>query len=63
MTFMCVWQTISGMQWNWYFFFDLLPKKLQVLASKSKIYMVLEYVTGGELFDKIVRIPFPSNLV
>ncbi|KAJ0034697.1 hypothetical protein Pint_24179 [Pistacia integerrima] len=24
-----------------------------VLASKSKIYMVLEYVTGGELFDRI----------
>lgn len=28
---------------------------LQVVASKTKIYMVLEYVTGGELFDKIVR--------
>lgn len=27
---------------------------VQVLASKSKIYMVLEYVTGGELFDVIV---------
>lgn len=26
----------------------------QVLASKTKIYMVLEYVNGGELFDKIV---------
>ncbi|KAK4856175.1 hypothetical protein QYF36_014840 [Acer negundo] len=25
----------------------------EVLASKSKIYMVLEYVTGGELFDRI----------
>ncbi|KAI4369480.1 hypothetical protein MLD38_017917 [Melastoma candidum] len=25
----------------------------EVLASKAKIYMVLEYVTGGELFDKI----------
>ncbi|XP_074292137.1 CBL-interacting serine/threonine-protein kinase 1-like [Silene latifolia] len=25
----------------------------EVLASKSKIYMVLEYVHGGELFDKI----------
>ncbi|MCI07021.1 CBL-interacting serine/threonine-protein kinase 1-like, partial [Trifolium medium] len=24
-----------------------------VLASKTKIYMVLEYVTGEELFDKI----------
>jgi serine/threonine protein kinase len=28
----------------------------QVLASKTKIYIVLEYVTGGELFDKIVSI-------
>lgn len=27
---------------------------MQVLASKTKIYMVLEYVNGGELFDKIV---------
>ncbi|KAK1278584.1 CBL-interacting protein kinase 1 [Acorus gramineus] len=25
----------------------------EVLASKTNIYMVLEYVTGGELFDKI----------
>lgn len=25
-----------------------------VIASKTKIYMVLEYVNGGELFDKIV---------
>ncbi|XP_037494767.1 CBL-interacting serine/threonine-protein kinase 1 isoform X5 [Jatropha curcas] len=25
----------------------------KVLASKSKIYMVLEYVNGGELFDRI----------
>ncbi|KAK4770863.1 hypothetical protein SAY87_031395 [Trapa incisa] len=25
----------------------------EVLASKTKIYMILEYVTGGELFDKI----------
>ncbi|XP_057958966.1 CBL-interacting serine/threonine-protein kinase 1 isoform X2 [Malania oleifera] len=25
----------------------------EVLASKTKIYMVLEYVTGGELFDRI----------
>lgn len=28
---------------------------MQVLASKTKIYMVLEFVNGGELFDKIVR--------
>ncbi|TMW94774.1 hypothetical protein EJD97_009807 [Solanum chilense] len=26
----------------------------EVLASKSKIFMVLEYVNGGELFDRIV---------
>ncbi|CAH8381091.1 unnamed protein product [Eruca vesicaria subsp. sativa] len=25
----------------------------EVLASKTKIYMVLEYVTGGDLFDRI----------
>ncbi|CAJ2650110.1 unnamed protein product [Trifolium pratense] len=28
-------------------------KLYEVLASKTKIYMVLEYVTGEELFDKI----------
>lgn len=28
---------------------------LEVMASKTKIYIVLEYVTGGELFDKIVH--------
>jgi serine/threonine protein kinase len=27
---------------------------LQVLASRTKIYIILEFVTGGELFDKIV---------
>lgn len=27
---------------------------IQVLASKTKINMVLEYVTGGELFNRIV---------
>ncbi|KAF8400635.1 hypothetical protein HHK36_013934 [Tetracentron sinense] len=27
----------------------------QVLASRSKIYIILEFVTGGELFDKIVH--------
>jgi serine/threonine protein kinase len=26
-----------------------------VLASPSKIYIVLEFVTGGELFDRIVH--------
>ncbi|PIN04277.1 Non-specific serine/threonine protein kinase [Handroanthus impetiginosus] len=27
----------------------------EVLASQTKIYIVLEFVTGGELFDKIVH--------
>ncbi|XP_058098538.1 CBL-interacting serine/threonine-protein kinase 23-like isoform X2 [Magnolia sinica] len=27
----------------------------QVMASKTKIYIVLEFVTGGELFDRIAR--------
>ncbi|XP_077234058.1 CBL-interacting serine/threonine-protein kinase 8-like [Tasmannia lanceolata] len=27
----------------------------EVLASRSKIYIILEFITGGELFDKIVR--------
>ncbi|KAH9603917.1 hypothetical protein KSS87_018001 [Heliosperma pusillum] len=30
----------------------------EVMGSKTKIYIVLEYVTGGELFDKI-----PENLL
>jgi serine/threonine protein kinase len=29
----------------------------QVAASKTKIYMVLEFVDGGELFDRIVSPP------
>lgn len=28
---------------------------IEVMASKTKIYIVLELVNGGELFDKIVR--------
>lgn len=28
----------------------------EVLASKTKIFIVLELVTGGELFDKIVSV-------
>ncbi|CAH8349964.1 unnamed protein product [Eruca vesicaria subsp. sativa] len=28
-------------------------RMLEVMASKTKIYFVLEFVTGGELFDKI----------
>jgi hypothetical protein len=27
---------------------------VKVMASKTKIYIVIELVTGGELFDKIV---------
>ncbi|XP_043698895.1 CBL-interacting serine/threonine-protein kinase 24-like [Telopea speciosissima] len=27
----------------------------EVLASRTKIYIILEFVTGGELFDKIVQ--------
>ena len=26
----------------------------EVMASKDKIYMVMEFMSGGELFDKIV---------
>lgn len=28
----------------------------EVLASKQKVYIVLEYIDGGELFDKIVNV-------
>ena len=34
---------------------------LQVMASKKKIYLVLEFVNGGELFDKIVSDENPYN--
>ncbi|KAG2327332.1 hypothetical protein Bca4012_036340 [Brassica carinata] len=27
----------------------------EVMASKTKIFIILEYVTGGELFDKIIK--------
>jgi serine/threonine protein kinase len=30
---------------------------LEVMASKTKIYIVMEYAKGGELFDKIVSPP------
>jgi hypothetical protein len=29
---------------------------VQVLASRKKIFIILEFITGGELFDKIVRL-------
>lgn len=28
----------------------------EVLSSREKIYIVLEFVSGGELFDEIVRV-------
>ncbi|XP_028092738.1 CBL-interacting serine/threonine-protein kinase 9-like [Camellia sinensis] len=31
-------------------------KLIEVMASKTKIYIVLEYVGGGELFDKIAKL-------
>ncbi|KAF5933259.1 hypothetical protein HYC85_029430 [Camellia sinensis] len=34
------------------------PEEVQVMASKTKIYIVLEYVGEGELFDKI-----PENML
>ncbi|XP_030553060.1 CBL-interacting serine/threonine-protein kinase 24-like isoform X1 [Rhodamnia argentea] len=35
----------------------------EVLASRTKIYIILEFVTGGELFDKIVHQgKLPENL-
>ncbi|KAL1560469.1 CBL-interacting serine/threonine-protein kinase 23 [Salvia divinorum] len=30
-------------------------RMFEVMASKTKIYIVMEFVTGGELFDKIAR--------
>ena len=35
----------------------------EVLASQTKIYIFLEFVSGGELFDKIVRPPSCPFLV
>lgn len=29
--------------------------------SKAKIYIVLEFISGGRLFDKIVSFPSPSK--
>jgi serine/threonine protein kinase len=30
-----------------------IVKLIEVLASKTKIYLVLEWIKGGELFDQI----------
>jgi serine/threonine protein kinase len=32
---------------------------MQVLAGRTKIYIILELITGGELFDRIVREAYP----
>lgn len=40
-------------------FFTVINK--QVIASKTKIYMVLEYVDSGDLFERIVSI-FPLHV-
>lgn len=41
--------------WNYFLNSSLY---FQVMGSKTKIFIVLEFVTGGELFDKIVSISF-----
>ena len=33
-----------------------IVKLIEVLASKTKIYLVLEYIEGGELWNKISNI-------
>ncbi|XP_042499441.1 CBL-interacting serine/threonine-protein kinase 24-like [Macadamia integrifolia] len=33
----------------------------EVLASRTKIYIILEFVTGGELFDEVHRGRLPEN--
>ncbi len=35
----------------------------EVLASRTKIFIVLELVTGGELFDKIVSVKLQLNII
>lgn len=47
----CIFLELAGNSAN-YRANEYLP--LQVMASKTKIYIVMEFVTGGELFDKIV---------
>jgi len=32
-----------------------IVKLIEVLASKTKIYLVLEYIEGGELWNKISK--------
>jgi serine/threonine protein kinase len=39
-----------------------IVKLIEVLASKTKIYCVMEYVKGGELFTKIAKGRFSEDL-
>lgn len=34
----------------------------QVIGTKTKIYIVMEYVSGGQLLDKMVRIEILSKI-
>ncbi|CAI0397521.1 unnamed protein product [Linum tenue] len=44
-------ENLSG---SWDFLWDL-SLLLQVMVSKERIYIVMEFVAGGELFDKVAR--------
>ncbi|KAJ0654687.1 putative non-specific serine/threonine protein kinase [Helianthus annuus] len=35
----------------------------EVLSIQTKMYVILEFVTGGELFDKIVRFTYVKTLI
>ncbi|PHT50884.1 CBL-interacting serine/threonine-protein kinase 8 [Capsicum baccatum] len=37
------------------FYADIKKFCCQVIATRTKIYIILEFITGGELFDKIVH--------
>ncbi|KAF6143108.1 hypothetical protein GIB67_041176 [Kingdonia uniflora] len=39
-----------------------IVKLFEVLATKTKIYFVMEYVKGGELFDKVAKGRFSEDL-
>ena len=39
-----------------------IVKLIEVLASKSKIYVVLEYIRGGDLYDKIRNLKITIGL-
>jgi hypothetical protein len=52
----------SSIAFSWYNSQHRVWSIRQVLASKTKIYLVLEYVSGGELFSKIVSLRTTCNL-